>query len=129
MSPVAGSGMFTRLVPILRVADLEAEKRFYTSLGLSVTYEGPEYPDFIAVGTGDIEFGIERGTDFEPDRAGSVLTWQLGVADVDTAAETCRSAGLEPELTVHNPAPGWTYRTLRLHSPNGYQVLLEGPRE
>lgn len=128
MSQSAGT-LFTRLVPILRVADLDAERRFYTALGLQVTYEGPEYPDFLAIGTDDIEFGIERGDDFRPEQAPSVVTWQLGVADVDAAADACRAAGLDAELAVHTPAPDWTYRTLHLRSPNGYRVLLEGPRE
>jgi hypothetical protein len=40
----------TKLLPILHVNDPGEERRFYEQLGLRTTYEGPEYPDFIAVG-------------------------------------------------------------------------------
>jgi catechol 2,3-dioxygenase-like lactoylglutathione lyase family enzyme len=53
------TSIFTRLAPVLNVRDLAAERRFYESLGLSVTYEGEEYPDFIALGDGSIDFGIQ----------------------------------------------------------------------
>ena len=54
------SDLITRLVPILVVRDLEAERAFYEALGLRVTYEGPEYPDFIGLGNEAVEFGLER---------------------------------------------------------------------
>ncbi len=40
--------LITKLVPILHVPDPDAERRFYAQLGLRTTYEGPEYPGFIA---------------------------------------------------------------------------------
>lgn len=52
--------LITRLVPILVVPDLDAERAFYEALGLRVTYEGPEYPDFIGLGNEAVEFGLER---------------------------------------------------------------------
>ncbi len=52
--------LITRLVPILVVRDLDAERAFYEALGLRVTYEGPEYPDFIGLGNEAVEFGLER---------------------------------------------------------------------
>ena len=121
------SDLITRLVPILYVRDLQAERAFYEALGLKVTYEGPEYPDFIALGNEAVEFGISRRDDGEPPER--VLTWQLGVSDIDTAAERCRQAGLDAALEVHTPAENWRYRTLSLRSPNGFVVLLEGPSE
>jgi catechol 2,3-dioxygenase-like lactoylglutathione lyase family enzyme len=121
--------LFTRLVPILYVADLAAERRFYEALGLNVTYEGPEYPDFIALGTEGLEFGLERREDFRPEAAEQVLIWQLGVSDVDEAESFCNEAGFSFEKRTHTPAEGWKYRTLRLRSPNGYLVVLEGPSE
>jgi len=121
--------VFTRLVPILRVGDLAAERRFYEALGFRVTYEGPEYPDFIALGTGNLEFGLERLADFRAEAVARVLVWQLGVSDVDEAANLCTRAGLSFEIQTHEPAEGWRYRTLRLESPNGYRVVLEGPSE
>ena len=112
---------------MLNVRDFSAERRFYESLGLSVTYEGEEYPDFIAFGDRSIDFGIQAApVQNDPP---SVLTWQLVVSDVDAAADRCRQAGLEFELEQHDPAPGRSYRRLVLESPSGYRVALEGPRE
>ncbi|HEX4722426.1 MAG TPA: VOC family protein [Pseudonocardiaceae bacterium] len=121
------TGNFTKLAPILIVRDLAAERAFYEQLGLPVTYEGAEYPDFIAFGTGTIDFGIQAAT--KENDPPSVLTWQLGVADVDAAAARCRACGIEFTMERNDPAPGWTYRRLLLHSPSGYRVALEGPRE
>lgn len=119
--------IFTKLAPVLNVSNLAAERLFYESLGLPVIYEGDEYPDFVAFGTDAFEFGIQAA----PDRNDppSVLTWQLGVSDVDLAADLCRSAGLEFTPEQNDPAPGWSYRRLILRSPSGYRVVLEGPRE
>ncbi len=117
----------TRLVPILRVSDLDSEVTFYEALGLRVTYRGSEYPDFIALGNDSVEFGIERSDVFDADEARRVVTWQLGVQDVDAAAAVCRSSGFEYHIEAHQPAPDWRYRTIELRTPNGYHLLLEGP--
>jgi len=119
--------IFTRLVPILNVSDLAAERAFYASLGLPVTYEGDEYPDFIAFGNDALEFGIQKAS--SPNDPPSVLIWQLGVSDIEVAADLCRKAGLEFTTERNDPAPGWSYRSLMLRSPCGYRVVLEGPRE
>ena len=60
------AALFSRIIPILFVGDLQAERRFYESLGFHVTYEGPEYPYFLALGHGKLEFGIEWRADFTP---------------------------------------------------------------
>ena len=116
-----------KLEPVLNVTDLRAERAFYESLGLAVTYEGEEYPDFLALTSGDVDFGIQAaaGANDPP----SVLTWQLKVTDVDRAADVCRRAGVDFREEREDPAPGWTYRRLILRSPSGYRVALEGPRE
>jgi hypothetical protein len=76
---------------------------FYEKLGIPVIYEGPEYPDFIGFGTETVHFGIQSAsTGNDPP---SVLTWQIGVADIDAAIERCRSAGLSFDLEQNNPAP------------------------
>ncbi|MEV0284301.1 MULTISPECIES: VOC family protein [unclassified Kribbella] len=124
---MAADQLFTRLAPVLNVSDLSAERAFYEKLGLPVIYEGEEYPDFIAFGTDTIHFGIQQAT-AENDPP-SVLTWQIAVSDVDAAAERCQAAGLEFELEHNNPAPGWTYRRLLLHTPSGYRLALEGESE
>ena len=59
----------------------------------------------------------------------SVLTWQIGVTDIDAAMERCRSAGISFDLERNNPAAGWTYRRLLIRTPSGYRLALEGPNE
>jgi catechol-2,3-dioxygenase len=115
--------LITKLLPILHVKDPGEERRFYERLGLRTTYEGPEYPDFIAVGNDAVEFGLTRRPGNEP--AASGLTWQLGVSDMDTAIATCQRSGLSFEVVVERPREDWTYRVLKLRSPNGMEVLLE----
>jgi catechol 2,3-dioxygenase-like lactoylglutathione lyase family enzyme len=115
--------LITKLLPILHVPDPGEERRFYQQLGLRTTYEGPEYPDFIAVGNDCVEFGLTRRPAANP--AASCLTWQLGVSNIDTAIATCQQAGLSFEVAVERPREDWTYRVLKLRSPNGMEVLLE----
>ncbi|WP_027347268.1 VOC family protein [Hamadaea tsunoensis] len=117
--------LFLRLVPILNVADLDTERRFYELLGLRVTYEGPEYPGFLAMGD---ERAVEFGIQSAPGTLDG-LTWQFQVSDVDEMRRRLDSAGIAYESRTHSPAPGWRYRTLSLRSPNGYRVLLEGTNE
>ena len=107
--------------------DLSAERTFYETLGLPVIYEGPEYPEFIGFGTETVHFGIQSA-DAANDPP-SVLTWQIGVSDIDAAMERCRSAGIRFELEQNNPAPGWAYRRLLIRTPSGYRLALEGPNE
>ncbi len=117
------SDLITKLVPILHVENPDAERRFYEQLGLRTTYEGPEYPGFIAVGNDAVEFGLSRRAGAVP--AASGLTWQLGISDVDAAITACQRAGLRFEVTVERPRQDWTYRIIKVHSPNGMEVLLE----
>jgi predicted enzyme related to lactoylglutathione lyase len=90
-------------------------------------YEGPEYPDFIAFGTDTIDFGIQKAT--APNDPPAVLTWQIGVADIDAAMATCDAAGLDYVVDEQQPRPDWRYRRLLLTSPSGYRIALEGPTE
>ncbi|WP_157181557.1 VOC family protein [Actinopolymorpha alba] len=118
---------FTKLAPVLNVRDLMSERRFYEALGLPVIYEGPEYPDFIAFGTNSVDFGIQKAhTDNDPP---SVLTWQIGVSDIDAAIAVCDDHGLDYTVDVQTPRHDWVYRRLLLTSPSGYRVALEGPTE
>jgi len=121
--------LLTRLAPIPYVADPETERRFYEALGLRVTYEGPEYPNFIAIGNDTLEFGLEHRERFRAEPSAEVLTWQLVVSDIDEAARACTEAGLVFEARTHEPGEGWRCRTLELVSPNGYRVALEGLSE
>jgi catechol-2,3-dioxygenase len=123
------SDLITKLLPILHVADPDAERRFYRKLGLRTTCEGPGYPDFIAVGNDSVEFGLSRrpGT----GSSSSQLTWQLGVSDLDAVITACEQAGLAVEVIVERPREDWSYRIVKVESPNGMEVLLEEqtPRE
>jgi catechol 2,3-dioxygenase-like lactoylglutathione lyase family enzyme len=115
--------LITKLLPILHVRDPDAERRFYEQLGLRTTYEGPEYPGFIAVGNDAVEFGLTRRPDSNP--AASGLTWQLGVSDIDATIAACERSALPFEVIAEHPREDWTYRILKLRSPDGMEVLLE----
>ena len=117
------SDLITKLVPILHVEDPDAERRFYEQRGLRTTYEGPEYPGFIAVGNDAVEFGLSPRPGADPVVAS--LTWQLGVRDMDAAIAACQQAGLGFEVIVERPREDWTYRIAKVRSPNGMEVLLE----
>ena len=115
--------IITKLLPILHVKDPHAERDFYVRLGLRATYEGPEYPDFLAVGNDAVEFGLSRRPDAEPAKAG--VTWQLGVSDIEAVIDACDQAGLSFEVTTEQPRPDWSYRIVAVRSPNGMEVLFE----
>jgi catechol-2,3-dioxygenase len=115
--------LITKLVPILHVVDADAERRFYQQLGLRTTYEGPEYPGFLAVGNDRVEFGLSERADADPASAG--FTWQLGVSDFEAAMAACAAAGLDYRVEVEHPRPDWSYRVLTVTSPNGFAVQLE----
>jgi catechol 2,3-dioxygenase-like lactoylglutathione lyase family enzyme len=121
----AMTALFSRIIPILFVADLAAERDFYIRLGFHVTYEGPEYPDFASLGHGTVEFGIERRDGFRFGAPDHVLTWQLGVSDIDLARKRLTEAGVPFREELMAPAPDWKYRVLHARTPNGYHLLLE----
>src|SRR5271154_440277 len=108
--------LITKLLPILHVGDPSSERDFYEKLGLHTTYEGPEYPGFIAVGNESIEFGLSLNHDADPTSA--CFTWQLGVSDIDAAISQCQQSGLEFEVVVEQPRADWTYRVVKVRSPN-----------
>jgi hypothetical protein len=118
--------LITKLLPILHVKDPYAERDFYARFGLRATYEGPEYPDFLAVGNDAIEFGLRRWQEGDATAAG--MTWQLGVSDIDAVIEACGRAGLAFHVTVEQPRPDWSYRTVTVRSPNGMDVMFEEQR-
>jgi catechol 2,3-dioxygenase-like lactoylglutathione lyase family enzyme len=119
------AALFSRIIPILFVSDLEAERDFYLSLGFHVTYEGPEYPDFLALGHGPVEFGIERRAGFSPRLPDQVLAWQFGIRDVEAARKVLADAGVTFTEELMTPGEDWQYRVLHARTPNGYHLLLE----
>jgi hypothetical protein len=119
------AALITKLLPILHVQDPHAERDFYLRLGLGLrtTYEGAEYPDFLAVGNDVVEFGLSRRADTDPARAG--LTWQLGVSDIEAVIEACGQADIPFEVTTEHPRPDWSYRIVTVRAPSGMEVLFE----
>jgi catechol 2,3-dioxygenase-like lactoylglutathione lyase family enzyme len=121
--------LFDRLVPILFVDDLQAERDFYVNLGFTVTYQGAEFPDFVALGHGSIEFGISRREDFTAELPDRVLTWQFGVTDIEMTKQRLTAGGLAFREEWVAPREDWKYRVLHARTPNGYHLMLEGPGE
>jgi catechol 2,3-dioxygenase-like lactoylglutathione lyase family enzyme len=117
------AGLITKLLPILHVPDPDAERHFYERLGLRTTYEGPQYPGFIAGGNDAVEFGLSRSPGAVPPAP--AFTWQLGVRDVQAAIAACQAAELSFEVTEERPGEDWSYRVVKLRSPNGMEVPLE----
>ena len=100
------AALFSRIIPILFVGDLQAERDFYVSLGFHVTYEGPEYPYFLALGHGKVEFGIEWRQDFSSAGPDKVLTWQFGVSDLELAKKRLAEAGVRYREELMTPSAG-----------------------
>jgi hypothetical protein len=122
---VGMADIITKLLPILQVRDPHAERDFYLRLGLGLrtTYEGAEYPDFLAVGNDSVEFGLSRRPEADPAKAG--MTWQLGVSDIDAVIEACSGAGLPFDVATEHPRPDWSYRVVTVRAPSGMDVLFE----
>lgn len=112
--------MFTRLQPILFVADLEAEVAFYAALGFTVQHREP---GFVGLCRDQILFGLQHrdGTAFD---GGQPLIWQIGTDDIGAVHDRCRRAGL---AVVEGPQlQTWGEWLMTLMSPNGYRVVIEG---
>jgi catechol 2,3-dioxygenase-like lactoylglutathione lyase family enzyme len=119
------AALFNRIIPILFVSNLQAERDFYVGLGFHVTYEGPEYPYFLALGHGPIEFGIEWREGFSTRGPDKVLTWQFGISDIEIAKKRLADAGVHYREELMTPSQDWQYRVLHVRTPNGYHLLLE----
>jgi catechol 2,3-dioxygenase-like lactoylglutathione lyase family enzyme len=117
--------LVTKLLPILRVPDLDAERRFYESFGLRTTYAGEEFPDFLAIGNDAVEFGLSKGDGIDP----ASFQWQLGVSDVDAVVEVCEVSGWDYRVEVEEPGDGWLYRVVKVRAPGGAEVWFEGDPE
>lgn len=117
--------LYDRLIPILLVGDLEAERDFYVGLGFTISYEGPEFPTFVALAHGTIEFGIQRSDAFAAEFADRVLEWQFGVRDIEVAEECLTRVGAPFREEWVTPREDWRYRVLHARTPNGYHLMLE----
>jgi catechol 2,3-dioxygenase-like lactoylglutathione lyase family enzyme len=128
-TPEESAPLFKRLIPILFVDNLEAERDFYVQLGFTVSYQGPEFPDFISLAYGALEFGIESTPDADPQLPNRVLTWQWAVTDIELAKRRLTSAGVSFQEVWVTPRDDWKYRVLHARTPNGYHLMLEGANE
>ena len=117
---------FQRLAPIIYVADLAAEVAFYEAFGFAISYRGADFPNFIAVKQGELEFGIEHRPEFSAAETARSFFWQFVVDDLNGAVAICQRHGFayNPPKCYWEAGDGWS---MEVQSPNGYTVSLEGP--
>ena len=119
------SKLYTMLIPILKVKDLDAEVAFYLSLGFELSYNGE---DFKAIKYADcIEFGLSSKNDVNVEGVSQHFTWQIAVNSVQEVLDICREKNLE----IVQGLKTYTYDfgdvcTITVKSPNGYDVVFEG---
>ena len=119
------SKLYTMLIPILKVKDLDTEVAFYLSLGFELSYNGE---DFKAVKYADcIEFGLSSKNDVNVEGVSQHFTWQIAVNSVQEVLEICREKNLE----IVQGLKTYTYDfgdvcTITVKSANGYDVVFEG---
>ena len=115
---------FIRLVPILFVKDLESEVGFYTSLGFEISYQGDEFPGFVALRSGGIEFGLEERANVDASRVNDSFSWQMEADDLNKVIAICQ----ERDIKYSQPRQYWEERDaweMQVHTPNGYTLNLE----
>lgn len=119
------NNLYTMLIPILKVKDLDAEVGFYLSLGFELSYNDA---DFKAIKYEDcIEFGLSRKADVNIESVSQHFTWQIAVDSVQEVLGICHEKNLE----VVQGLKKYTYDfgevcTITVKSPNGYHVVFEG---
>ncbi len=115
---------YPRLIPILYVRDLDSEVDFYTSLGFEITYQGDEFPGFIALNSGEFEFGLKEKEDFDPLQAEASFVWQMEVDSFTKVLAIC----VERALEYSEPKQYWEARDaweMTVQTPNGYSLHLD----
>jgi hypothetical protein len=120
-----------QLHPIMYVEDQYAERSFYELFGFQRVYEGDEFPGFLAIGHGEAIIGLQRASPGQPAYSHG-LRWQfeLDRADqVDEIIATCRTHGLEHEVTVERGGDRFLRRLVAVKSPCGVTVWFEGADE
>ncbi|MEW1958907.1 VOC family protein [Kineococcus sp. NPDC059986] len=112
---------FLRALPVLPVHDLDAETAFYEALSFHVQHRDD---GFAALERDRVLFGLRQVPADVPVPPGGV-SWQVEVDDVAAALAAARTGGLYVAATPHQqPSGEWT---LRLVTPAGYELVLEGP--
>jgi len=81
--------------------------------------------EFAALRYGDhILFGVAKAREFDSTTAEDRLWWQIEASNLDAVHRRAIGANLPAEqLPKLEP---WGQRTLKIRSPNGYLVVLEG---
>lgn len=106
--------------------DLDAEVDFYAKLGFELTYQGDEFPGFVALRADGVEFGLQQVSSFERGQIANVLVWQLEAQSLRPVLERARLHGWQ----VDGPRQYWPEQDaweLIVHTPNGYGLVVEGP--
>lgn len=115
---------FHQLLPILFVKNLESEVLFYRDFGFKISYQGKEFPDFIGLKHGSIEFGLQKKADFDSKKANENLAWQMDTENFRSVIDICKAKNLpysEPRQ-YYPEEDGWE---MTITTPNGYIVHLE----
>ena len=113
--------------PILYVDDPYAERAFYALFGFHTTYEGPEFPDFLAITQGTATIGLSTRPEPAPPERG--VRWQFIVDDIDDIVATCKKNELTYELVVERGGDAFETSIVKVQSPNRVQVWFEGPNQ
>ena len=119
------SKLYTMLMPILKVKDLDAEVAFYLSLGFELSYDDEEFKAIKYADT--IEFGLGRKADVNVEEVSRHFTWQIAVNSVQSVLDMCHQKNLQvvQGLKKYTYDFGDVY-TITVKSPNGYDVVFEG---
>lgn len=118
--------LFESIVPVLYVKDLDAEVIFYKKLGFKISYKGEEFPNFIAMKYGNVEFGLEKRDNFNPDEANRSFYWQMECSSLKEILNICK----QKRLKFKEPSCYWEEKDaweMEIKTPNGYDFHLEGP--
>ncbi len=113
------SDLITRLVPVLHAPDPGAERRFYELLGWRATYEAPSTR--VSSRSAMTPWSSGSAAVPPPVRRRPGLTWQPGISDADAAITACEQTGLQYEVTTERRRADWTYRIVKVQSPNGME--------
>ncbi len=117
------------LHPIMYVADQYAEREFYELFGFERTYEGPEFPGFLALRRGSAVIGLQRSGPENPAYTGG-LRWQFEVGtaeELDDVVAVCTRHGLAHDDVVERGGDRFRTRCVTVRSPAGVTVWFEGP--
>jgi hypothetical protein len=120
-----------QLHPIMYVADQYAERSFYELFGFERTYEGEEFPGFLAIRHGEAIIGLQCASPGQPAYTQG-LRWQFELTsahEVDEVIATCRQHALPHEVITERGGDRFLTRLVTVTSPSGITVWFEGPNE